>query len=78
MNVLTDDAVRFFRSEGDIARDLRVMMGDLLGAKAEGRGFGVAGLRLEARPVDRAAIEAWWCSSLETAAAQAEILERFP
>src|SRR5580704_1331251 len=52
-------------------------MGDALGAEAEWRGIGIAGLNLEARPVDGASIEARGRTSLEAAAAQAKILEGF-
>ena len=46
MHVLADDAVRFRRGEGDVARDLAVGVGDAAGAEAEGCGIGIAGLRL--------------------------------
>src|SRR5205085_1962321 len=50
---------------------------DLFGAKAEGRGVGVAGLGLEACPIDGASVEARRRAGLEAAATQAEQLERF-
>ena len=77
VHVFADDAVRFRRGVGDVAGDLRVVMRDALGAEAEGRGIGVAGLRCEARPVDGAAIEARRRAGLEAASAQAEILQSF-
>ncbi len=69
MNILANDAVRLFCRVRDIAGYLRVMMGDALGAKTEGSGIRIAGLKLEAGPVDGAAIEARWSASLKPAAA---------
>ena len=46
MHVLANDAMRLFRGEGDVTGHL--FLCDLFGAKAEGRGVGVAGLGLEA------------------------------
>src|SRR5207253_6281542 len=60
---------------GDVAGYL--LLRDLFGAKAEGRGVGVAGLGLEARPINGASIEARRSAGLEAAATQAEQLERF-
>src|SRR5437667_10349546 len=77
MHILANDAVRFFCCVGDIAGHLRVMMSDALGAKAERRGIGIAGLKLEAGPVDGAAIETGRSASLKPAAAQAELLQGF-
>ena len=74
-DVFADDAQRLRRGVGDVAADLA--LGNLAGAEAEGRRLGVAGLLLEARPVDGAAVEARRGSGLEPAAAQAEALERF-
>ncbi len=48
----------------------------LLGAEAERRGIGVAGLLLEGLPVDGAAVEARRRACLEAAGAQAEGAER--
>ena len=56
MDVLADDAMGFRRGVGDVAGDLG--LGDAAGAEAEGRGIGVAGLRLKAGKVDGAAVEA--------------------
>src|SRR5437868_1094743 len=53
------------------------MMGDALGAKAERRGIRIARLKLEAGPVDGAAIETGRSASLKPAAAQAELLQGF-
>ena len=75
MNVFADDAARFFRGEGDVAGHLALR--DLLCAEAEGRGIGVAGLKLESRPVDGAAIEARRRAGLEAASAKSESFERF-
>ena len=75
MDVLADDAMGLRRGVGDVAGDLR--LGDAAGAEAEGRGIGVAGLRLEARKIDGAAIEARRSSGLEAAVAEAESLEAF-
>jgi len=74
MHVFADDALRFRRGPGDVARDLRIMMRDTLGAEAERSGIGIAGLKLELRPVDGAAIEAWRCAGFQSSAAQAELL----
>ena len=63
------------RGVGDIAADLG--LGDFAGAEAEGSGIGVAGLRLKARKVDGAAIEARRGSGLEAAVAEAESFEVF-
>ena len=75
MDVLADDAVGFRGGERDVARHLAVGVGDPAGAEAEGRGVGIAGLRLEARPVDGAAVEARRRAGLQPAAAQAELLD---
>src|SRR5256886_1777815 len=74
---VANDAVRLLCRVGDIARHLRVMMSDALGAKAERRGIGIARLKLEAGPVDGAAIETRWGASLKPAAPQAELLQGF-
>ncbi len=75
MNILTNDAMRLRRSERYVARHLRLC--DLLGAKAEGRGIGVAWLYFELTPVDGAAVQTWRSSGLEPASAQSEQLEGF-
>ena len=77
MNVFADDAVRFFGGEGDVTGYLPVVMRDTLGAKAEGSRIGVAGLCFEARPVDGAAGETRWSSSLEPATTEAELFQSF-
>ena len=46
MHILADDAMCLFGSEGDVTGHLSLC--DLFGAKAEGRGVGVAGLGLKA------------------------------
>jgi len=77
VNVVADDAVGFLGGEGDVARHLFVKVCDALGAEAEGGGVVVAGLDLEAGPVDGAAVEAWRRAGLEAAAAQPELLQSF-
>src|SRR5262249_5811991 len=74
MHILANDAMRLLRSEGDIARDL--LLSDPASAEAEGRGIVIAGLHLEARPIDSPAIEAWRRSRFQPAAAKPEQLER--
>src|SRR5271169_577569 len=51
-DVFADDAQRLRRGVGDVAADLALR--NFSGAEAERRRLGVAGLRFEARPVDRA------------------------
>ncbi len=75
VHVFADEAQRLRRGEGDVAADLR--LDDFLGAEAEGRGIGVAGLLFERLPVDGAAVEARRRSCLEAASAKAERAERF-
>jgi len=58
MDVFSNDAMRLFRRRSDVTGDLCVMVRNLFCAEAERRRVRVAGLRLEARPVDGAAIEA--------------------
>ena len=70
VDVLADEAERLRRGEGDVAGDLR--LNDLLGAEAEGRGIGVAGLLFERLPMDGAAVEARRRSCLEAASAKAQ------
>jgi hypothetical protein len=78
MHVLANDAVRLFGGKGDVARHLRVVMGHAPGAKAERGGIRIAGLALEARPVDGATIEARGRSGLEAATAQPSFLSASP
>jgi hypothetical protein len=47
-DVVADDLQRLRRGVGDVAADLR--LGDFLGAEAEGRGIGVAGLLFKGFP----------------------------
>src|SRR5258707_3402449 len=75
MNILANNAMRFWSGERDVARHLSLR--DLFGAEAEGRGIGVSGLYFELAPVDGSAVQPWRCSGLEPAAAQSEQLERF-
>src|SRR5271154_1999586 len=74
-DVLADEAQRFRRGVGDVAGDLPTLY--FFGPEAERGRVCVSGLLLELAPVDRAAIEARRCSSLEAAAAQAESLQGF-
>src|SRR6266852_4052775 len=74
MDVLADDAVSFFRREGNVARDLGVVVSDAFGAETERRGIGIAGLNLEGRPVDGASVETGRRAGLQAATAQAELL----
>ena len=69
VHVFADEAQRFRRGEGDVARDLRLR--NFSGAKAEGSGVGVAGLLLKHLPFDGAAVEARRRAGLEAAGAQA-------
>src|SRR6266700_932938 len=62
---------------GDVARHLRVVMRDTLGAKTEGRGIGIAGLDLEFLPVNGATVQARWSSGFETASPQPELFKSF-
>ena len=75
VHVLADDAMRLCRGPGDVARHLRVVMRNALGAKAERRRIDVARLLGKARPVDAASVEARRSSGLEPASAQAELLQ---
>src|ERR1035438_1448473 len=77
MDVLADNAVRFFGSESDVARHLRVVMRHALGAKTERSGIGISGLKFEARPVDGASVKAGRGSGFQAASAKAEFLESF-
>src|SRR5262249_7180007 len=72
--VLRDDAMRLRRGERDVARYL--LLRDLLCPEAERRGISIAGLKVEARPVDGASIEPWRCPGLQTASTQSQQLER--
>src|SRR5262249_37900294 len=75
MHVLLNDAMRLRRGEGHVTRHL--LLRDLLGAEAEGRGVGIARLHFKTRPVDAAPVESWRRPGLEAAATQAEQLQRF-
>ena len=77
VHVFTDDAVRLLGGERDIAGHLAVGVSDSPGAEAEGRGIGIAGLHLEARPVNGAAVQAGRRAGLQAAAAQAKLLDVF-
>src|SRR5690348_3239972 len=77
MNVLADDAMRFFGGECNVAGDLAVVMQDALCAETEGRGIGVPGLLFKPRPVDGAAVETRRRSGLQSAAPQAKLLQSF-
>ena len=77
MNVFSDDAVRFLRREGDVTRDLRIVMRNSPSAKAKWSRVCIARLLFEARPVNSAPIKPRRRSGLETASAQAKLLERF-
>ncbi len=78
MNVLANDAMRFGRGPRDVAGHLGIVVLHPPGTKAEGRGIVVSRLQDEARPIDRAAVEAWRGSGLQAAAAQAEFFQCFP
>ncbi len=65
MDVFTDDALGLWCGPGDVARDLRIMVRDAAGAKAEGRGIGVARLYLKAGPVDGTAVKTRRSASLQ-------------
>src|ERR1700722_4328896 len=77
MNVLANDAMRFRSGPRDITRNLRVVMRDALGAKAERCRIGITRLFCESRPVDAASIQPRRRPCLEPATAQSEILQRF-
>ena len=78
MHVLADDAMSFGGSPRDVAGHLRVVMRHPLGAEAERRGVCIARLLGEAGPIDGASIQTRRRSGLEPAAAQAQVLQRFP
>src|SRR5579863_7115533 len=75
MHVLADDAVCLRRRVGDVARNLRVVMRDPLGTKAERCGVDVARLFGEARPVDAASIQTRRSAGLEPTAAKAKFFQ---
>ena len=75
MNVLANDAMSFWRSRRDIARNLSIVMLDAFGAEAERGGIVVSWLQHESRPVDGAPVEAGRSSSLQAAAPQPELLQ---
>jgi len=75
MHVLSDEAERLRRGEGDVARDLR--LDDPLCAEAEGRWIAVSGLLFEHLPANGAAVETGRRTGLEPAGAQAKSPESF-
>src|SRR5208282_3434979 len=77
MHVLANDAMRLSRCEGDVAGHLRVVMGNAPGAKAEWSRIQIAGLPLEAHPINRAPVEPRRRPGLEPASAQPKLLQRF-
>src|SRR5271166_1664504 len=74
VHVFADDTLGFRRGPGYVAGDLRIVMRDPLGAKAERSRVGVAGLQLEPGPVDGAAVKARRRAGFQAAAAQSELL----
>ena len=76
VNVFANDAMGLRRSPGNVAGNLRVMVGDALGAKAEGRRINVSRLHRKARPVDRTSVETGRGAGLEPTSAQAKLLQR--
>src|SRR5215471_16066583 len=75
MHVLPNDAMRFRRGEGHVARHLLLL--NFARAEAEWRGISIARLQLEFCPVDSPAIQTRRRPRLEAATAQAHQLERF-
>src|ERR1700733_9665934 len=75
MHVLADDALRLGRSPGNVARHLGVVMGYPPRAKTERRWVLIAGLHLEAGPLDGASVKPRRRSRLQAAAAEAELLQ---
>ena len=75
MDVFANQPECLRRCEGDIATDLRLH--NLLGAKAERRGIGVAGLLFEHFPADGASIEPRRRTGLEAAGAKPQVAECF-
>ena len=71
MHVFADDAMSLGRGPGDVARHLRIMVRDALGAEAERGGIIVPGLQGEFGPVDRAPIEARRGAGFQAASAEA-------
>ncbi len=77
MHVLANDAMRLFGGKSDVARHLRVVMGNPPRAKAKRSRVHIARLSLEARPVNGAAVKPRRRPGLEPASAQPKLLERF-
>src|SRR6185503_14732109 len=76
VHVLPNNAARFFRGPGDVAGNLRVVVGHPPGPKTERGRIAIAGLELEPRPVDRASIEPRRRSGLQPATAQTKSFQR--
>ncbi len=76
MDVLADYSVRLLGRKRDVTGNLTVMVRDLFRAKTERRGIDVTWLDLEPRPINRAPIKSRGRACLQTASAQAEILQR--
>ena len=72
-DALLQDALGFRRGMADMAPDLGPV--DPLGKKRERRGDCVALLRLEAGPIDRAAVQPWRGAGLEPRPLQPQISE---
>src|SRR5262245_4545683 len=77
MHILANDFVSLRRRPSDITGQLPVVIGDSLGAEAEGCGIGIARLNLESRPVNCALIQARWCAGFQATASQTEFLQGF-
>src|SRR5437016_2864896 len=77
MDIFANDPLRFGRGPGDVARDLRLVVGDPASAKAEGGWIDVAGLYLKTGPVDSAAVQTRRRAGLQAAATQPKLLEGF-
>src|SRR5437660_908113 len=67
MDIFANDPLSFGRGPGDVARDLRVVVGDPARSKAEGGWIDVAGLYLKMGPVDRAAVQTRRSAGLKAA-----------
>src|ERR1700674_2873465 len=77
MDVLTNDAMRLFRSERDVARHLRVVMRNAPGAKTERSRIQIARLPLKPRPVNRPPVKTRRRSRLKPSSPQPQLLKRF-
>src|SRR5216684_6854314 len=77
MHIFADDAVRLGRGPGDVAGNLRIVVGHAPGTKTERSRIRIAGLRRKARPVDSASIKPWRSARLQAADSQSELLQRF-